>query len=97
MREDDKLTTMMTYRISHTNRHRSNTGRKPSAEPAMTFQSINPTTGEPFATYKEWPTEEALNVAGKVHHEYLTWRRTSFDHFRAAHHDRERIARQRAL
>jgi hypothetical protein len=28
----------------------------------MTFQSINPTTGEPFATYEEWPTEKAQNI-----------------------------------
>jgi succinate-semialdehyde dehydrogenase/glutarate-semialdehyde dehydrogenase len=46
----------------------------------MTFQSINPTTGEPFATYQEWPTEEAQDVVGKVHRDYLAWRRTGFDH-----------------
>jgi succinate-semialdehyde dehydrogenase/glutarate-semialdehyde dehydrogenase len=47
---------------------------------AMTFQSINPTTGEPFATYEEWPTEEAQDVIGKVHRDYLAWRRTGFEH-----------------
>ena len=46
----------------------------------MTFQSINPTTGEPFATYEEWSTEEAQNVVGKVHRDYLAWRRTGFEH-----------------
>ncbi|HEY2528939.1 MAG TPA: aldehyde dehydrogenase family protein, partial [Xanthobacteraceae bacterium] len=46
----------------------------------MTFQSINPTTGEPFATYEQWPTEEAQDVVGKVHRDYLAWRRTGFDH-----------------
>jgi succinate-semialdehyde dehydrogenase/glutarate-semialdehyde dehydrogenase len=46
----------------------------------MTFQSINPTTGQPFASYEEWPTEGALHVVGKVHHEFLAWRRTGFDH-----------------
>ena len=46
----------------------------------MTFQSINPTTGAPFATYEEWPTEEAQDVIGKVHRDYLAWRRTGFEH-----------------
>ncbi len=46
----------------------------------MTFQSINPTTGKPFATYEEWPTEEAQDVVGRVHRDYLAWRRTGFDH-----------------
>src|ERR1700722_7993644 len=45
----------------------------------MTFQSINPTTGEPFATYEEWPTEKAQNIVGRVHRDYLAWRRTGFD------------------
>jgi succinate-semialdehyde dehydrogenase/glutarate-semialdehyde dehydrogenase len=43
-------------------------------------QSINPTTGDTFASYEEWHTEEAQDVVGKVHHEYLSWRRTSFEH-----------------
>jgi succinate-semialdehyde dehydrogenase/glutarate-semialdehyde dehydrogenase len=46
----------------------------------MTFQSINPTTGQPFATYDEWQAEEAKDVVGKVHRDYLAWRRTGFDH-----------------
>ena len=46
----------------------------------MTFQSINPTTGEPLATYEEWPTEVVQDVVGKVHRDYLAWRRTGFDH-----------------
>jgi succinate-semialdehyde dehydrogenase/glutarate-semialdehyde dehydrogenase len=46
----------------------------------MTFQSINPTTGEPFATYDEWPTEEAHDVVCKAHRDYLAWRRTGFEH-----------------
>ncbi len=46
----------------------------------MTFQSINPTTGEPFATYDEWPTEVVQDVVGKVHRDYLAWRQTGFDH-----------------
>jgi succinate-semialdehyde dehydrogenase/glutarate-semialdehyde dehydrogenase len=46
----------------------------------MTFQSINPATGETFASYEQCRTDEALNLVGKAHHEYLSWRRTSFDH-----------------
>jgi succinate-semialdehyde dehydrogenase/glutarate-semialdehyde dehydrogenase len=46
----------------------------------MTFQSINPATGEPLSTYEEWSTEEAKNVVCKVHRSYLTWSRTGFDH-----------------
>ncbi len=46
----------------------------------MTFQSINPTTGATFAIYEEWRTDKALNLVGKAHHEYIFWRRTSFDH-----------------
>src|SRR5258708_29419577 len=45
----------------------------------MTFQSINPTTGQPFATYDEWQAEEAKDVVGKVHRDYLAWRRTGLD------------------
>jgi succinate-semialdehyde dehydrogenase / glutarate-semialdehyde dehydrogenase len=46
----------------------------------MTFQSINPTTGEQFATYEGWSTDEAQDVVGKVHRDYLAWRRTDFEH-----------------
>ncbi len=45
----------------------------------MTLQSINPTTGELFATYEEWPTEKAQDVVRKVHRDYVGWRRTGFD------------------
>lgn len=45
----------------------------------MTFHSINPTNGNPFASYEEWRPDEVKDVIGKVHHEYLAWRRTSFD------------------
>ncbi len=45
----------------------------------MTLQSINPTTGELFATYEEWPTEKAQDVVRKVHRDYVAWRRTGFD------------------
>ena len=41
------------------------------------IQSINPATGEPFATHEEWPTKK--NVVGKIHRDYLAWRRTGFD------------------
>jgi succinate-semialdehyde dehydrogenase/glutarate-semialdehyde dehydrogenase len=44
------------------------------------FNPINPTSGQPFATYEEWPTEEAQDVVGKVHRDYLAWRRTGFEH-----------------
>jgi Aldehyde dehydrogenase family len=43
------------------------------------IRSINPATGEPFATHEEWPTEKAQNVVGKIHRDYLAWRRTGFD------------------
>jgi succinate-semialdehyde dehydrogenase/glutarate-semialdehyde dehydrogenase len=33
----------------------------------MTLNSINPTTGEPFATYEEWQPDEVQDVGGKVH------------------------------
>jgi aldehyde dehydrogenase family protein len=45
----------------------------------MTFHSINPTNGEPFATYEEWQPREVQDVIGKVHGAYLAWRRTGFD------------------
>lgn len=44
----------------------------------MTFQSINPTNGEPFATYEEWQPHQVQDVIRKVHDAYLKWRWTSF-------------------
>ncbi|MGZ5874368.1 MAG: NAD-dependent succinate-semialdehyde dehydrogenase [Bradyrhizobium sp.] len=44
----------------------------------MTFHSINPTNGEPLATYEEMQPQEVQDIIGKVHDEYLVWRRTSF-------------------
>jgi succinate-semialdehyde dehydrogenase/glutarate-semialdehyde dehydrogenase len=45
----------------------------------MTLQSINPTTGDLFATYEEWPPEKAQDVVRKVHRDYVAWHRTGFD------------------
>ena len=45
----------------------------------MTFHSINPINGEPFAAYEEWQPREVQDVIGKVHDAYLAWRRTGFD------------------
>jgi succinate-semialdehyde dehydrogenase/glutarate-semialdehyde dehydrogenase len=45
----------------------------------MTFHSINPTNGEPFANYEEWQPREVQDVIGKVHDAYLAWRRVGFD------------------
>jgi succinate-semialdehyde dehydrogenase / glutarate-semialdehyde dehydrogenase len=45
----------------------------------MTFHSINPTNGEPLATYEEMQPQEVQDIIGKVHDEYLVWRRTGFD------------------
>lgn len=45
----------------------------------MTFHSINPANGEPLATYEEMQPHEVQDIIGKVHDEYLAWRRTSFD------------------
>jgi succinate-semialdehyde dehydrogenase/glutarate-semialdehyde dehydrogenase len=45
----------------------------------MTFQSINPTNGETFATYHEWPPRQVQDEIGRVHEAYLEWRWTSFD------------------
>ncbi len=45
----------------------------------MTFHSINPTNGDAFAAYEEWQPPEVQQVIGKVHDEYLKWRRTGFD------------------
>jgi succinate-semialdehyde dehydrogenase / glutarate-semialdehyde dehydrogenase len=44
----------------------------------MTFQSINPTNGEPFATYEEMLPSQVKDVIGKVHDAFLKWRRTGF-------------------
>ncbi|WFU36817.1 aldehyde dehydrogenase family protein [Bradyrhizobium brasilense] len=40
---------------------------------------MNPTTGEPLASYEEWPTDKTQDVVGKAHRDYLTWRRTGFE------------------
>ncbi|HEY2226183.1 MAG TPA: aldehyde dehydrogenase family protein, partial [Xanthobacteraceae bacterium] len=45
----------------------------------MTLQSINPTNGETFATYHEWPPRQVQDEIGRVHEAYLEWRWTSFD------------------
>ena len=45
----------------------------------MTFHSINPTNGEPFAAYEELQPGEVPDIIGKVHAAYLAWRRTGFD------------------
>src|SRR3984893_2464546 len=45
----------------------------------MTFHSINPTNGEPFANYEEWQPREVQDVIGKVHDASLAWRRVGFD------------------
>ena len=44
----------------------------------MTFHSINPTDGEPFATYEEWRPGEVQDAIGRAHDSYLAWRRTGF-------------------
>jgi acyl-CoA reductase-like NAD-dependent aldehyde dehydrogenase len=33
----------------------------------MTFQSINPANGEPFASYEEWQPHQVQDVIGKAH------------------------------
>ncbi len=45
----------------------------------MTFHSINPTNGEPFASYEELQPGEVPDIIGKVHAAYLAWRRAGFD------------------
>jgi len=45
----------------------------------MTFHSIDPTNGEPFANYEEWQPREVQDVIGKVHDAYLAWRCVGFD------------------
>jgi succinate-semialdehyde dehydrogenase/glutarate-semialdehyde dehydrogenase len=43
------------------------------------FQSINPTNGEPIASYEEWQPHQVQDVIGKVHHTFLEWRHTRFE------------------
>jgi succinate-semialdehyde dehydrogenase / glutarate-semialdehyde dehydrogenase len=45
----------------------------------MTFQSINPANGEPFASYEEWQPHQVQDVIGKVHEAFLKWRRVSIE------------------
>ncbi len=45
----------------------------------MALNSINPTTGAPFATYEEWHPDAVKHVIEKVHHAHLAWRRTRFE------------------
>jgi succinate-semialdehyde dehydrogenase/glutarate-semialdehyde dehydrogenase len=49
----------------------------------MALQTINPANGERLAAYELMAPEEARDIVAKVHHAFLTWRRTSF-HSRAA-------------
>jgi succinate-semialdehyde dehydrogenase/glutarate-semialdehyde dehydrogenase len=44
----------------------------------MTFQSINPTTGDVVATYDEMTPEMVHRIVGQAHETFLAWRRTSF-------------------
>jgi len=44
----------------------------------MTFQSINPTTGDVVTTYDEMTPEMVHRIVGQAHETFLAWRRTSF-------------------
>ena len=44
----------------------------------MTFESINPATGELLEIFEEWPAGETHEVIEKVHGAWLKWRQTSF-------------------
>lgn len=43
----------------------------------MTFETVNPATGEPIATYEVMRTEEVFDVTEKAHHAFLEWRQRS--------------------
>jgi succinate-semialdehyde dehydrogenase/glutarate-semialdehyde dehydrogenase len=62
----------------------------------MTFHSINPSNGEPLATYEEMQPQEVQDIIGKVHDEYLAWRRTHFDQRASLMHKAAEILRKKA-
>jgi succinate-semialdehyde dehydrogenase/glutarate-semialdehyde dehydrogenase len=46
----------------------------------MSFQAINPTTGEIFATYPTHSDAEAVDIVNQAHAAWCEWRHTSFAH-----------------
>ncbi len=44
----------------------------------MTFQAINPTTGDVVASYDEMNPDMMKEIIGEVHDAFLAWRRTAF-------------------
>jgi succinate-semialdehyde dehydrogenase / glutarate-semialdehyde dehydrogenase len=46
--------------------------------PVMTFQAINPTTGDVVSSYGEMPPDMVKGIVDDVNEAFLGWRRTSF-------------------
>jgi succinate-semialdehyde dehydrogenase / glutarate-semialdehyde dehydrogenase len=46
--------------------------------PVMTFQAINPTTGDVVSSYDEMPPDMVKGIVDDVNEAFLGWRRTSF-------------------
>jgi succinate-semialdehyde dehydrogenase/glutarate-semialdehyde dehydrogenase len=44
----------------------------------MTFQAINPTTGDVVSSYDEMPPDMVKGIVDDVNEAFLGWRRTSF-------------------
>lgn len=44
----------------------------------MTIKTINPVTGEQFASYEETRNAGVQGAIGKAHEAFLAWRRTDF-------------------
>ena len=40
------------------------------------FQTMNPTTGEPLQTYQEMSSDETKKIISATHNAYLQWRNT---------------------
>ena len=45
----------------------------------MTFETVNPATGQPIETYEEMPAGEVLDVASRMHRTFLGWRTLSVE------------------